>query len=248
MTAQPNPRSWPAEHAGVTAVGSRPETVDRPTPRAWSAIFRREATGDAPLTTTRIEAEPADVDRHGELIHDWMNRAHVVPWWELDKPLDEIRAYLAGLTHLQPWVVSADGTPFGYVETYRVADDPLAGHYPARPTDVGWHLLVGPERFLGSGMPRLLGWAFLAYQLGFLTTTAGGHPHHGDRVVCEPDARNSRMHAFCRRLGFHAIGEVDLPDKRALLMVCHRLDFMARWTDDRHTISDQIRVQGAITP
>lgn len=164
----------------------------------------------------RLDVEPADADRHGALVHDWMNRPHVAPWWELDHPLPEVHAYLAGLTHLQPWIVAANGVPFGYVETYRVPEDPLAAYYPARDTDVGWHLLVGPDEFLGSGIPRLLGQAFVAFLLGRL----GGHPHGGDRVVCEPDIRNHRMHAYCRTLGFHPIGEVDLPDKRALIMVC----------------------------
>ncbi|NEE03864.1 GNAT family N-acetyltransferase [Phytoactinopolyspora halotolerans] len=197
----------------------------RTTPRPWSAVYGREAPGGGP-GPVRIDVAPVDIERHGALIHGWMNRPHVAPWWELDKPLEDVCAYLDGLTHLQPWVVSADGEPFGYVETYRVGEDALAAYYPVRPTDVGWHLLVGPERFLGSGIPRLLGRAFLAFQLGLPTAKTGddARPHRGDRVVCEPDIRNTRMHAFCRSLGFHSIGEVDLPDKRALLMVCARED------------------------
>nr|WP_246211044.1 GNAT family N-acetyltransferase [Phytoactinopolyspora alkaliphila] len=171
-----------------------------------------------------IEVEPLDVDAHLELIHAWMNTPHVAPWWELDRPRDDVGAYLSELTHQQGWIVSADGVPFGYVETYRVAGDPLAAHYPARPGDVGWHLLVGPERFLGSGMPRLLGRAFVSHLLN------GDHPHRGRRVVCEPDIRNTRMHAFCRRLGFRSIGHLDLPEKRAVLMV-HTGDDTA----DRHS-------------
>jgi RimJ/RimL family protein N-acetyltransferase len=176
----------------------------------------------------RIDAEPVDVDTHLDLIHSWMNKPHVAEWWELDRPRADVGDYLSALTHLQPWVTYADGVPFGYVETYRVADDPLAGHYPARAADVGWHLLVGPEEFLGSGIPQLLGRAFVSYLLD------AEHPHRGSRVVCEPDIRNTRMHAFCRRLGFHSVGHVDLPDKRAVLMVHPGDDATLRHIGARH--------------
>ncbi|AYY14609.1 N-acetyltransferase [Actinobacteria bacterium YIM 96077] len=194
-----------------------PADPSAPLPRVPAHDDPAVRTGPAPWTATvagsavTLAALPARADEHGELVHDWMNRAHVAPWWQLDRSLDEIRAYLTGLTHLQPWIVYADGRPFGYVETYRAVEDDLASYYAARPGDVGWHLLIGPEDVLGSGLARLLGHAFLAY----LFT-------RGDRVVCEPDVRNARMHAFCRRLGFEAMAEIGLPDKRALLMSCSR--------------------------
>lgn len=185
---------------------------------AWSVTL--------PGSPVCLTFQPVEVDEHVGLIHDWMNRPHVAPWWRLDRPFDVIRRYLAGLTHLRPWVVSAGDAPFGYVETYRVLDDPLAEAYPAREDDLGWHVLVGPESFLGTGIPRLLGRAVLA---SLLNTT--------DRVVCEPDVRNHRMLAFCRRLGHEQHGEVDLPDKRAALMVCTADAFDARWPADRAAVA-----------
>ncbi|MDN5853064.1 MAG: acetyltransferase, partial [Actinomycetia bacterium] len=165
---------------------------------------------------------------------DWMNRPHVSPWWELDRPYEQVRDYLASLTHLQPWLVSADHLPFGYVETYRVAEDPLADHFPARECDLGWHVLVGPQEMLGTGVPRLLGRAVLAYLL-----------NQTERVVCEPDARNARMLAFCERLGHRNLGEVGLPEKRAALMTCTREDFDACWPDDRHAVRSCLQFQEA---
>ncbi|MCC9742141.1 GNAT family N-acetyltransferase [Streptomyces sp. MNU89] len=42
------------------------------------------------------------------------------------------------------------------------------------------------------------------------------------RVLAEPDTRNTRsVHAF-RRAGFHPAGELDLPGKKALLMIRDR--------------------------
>lgn len=178
-----------------------------------------------PGATTTLSFQPATADEHGALVHDWMNRPHVAPWWQLDVPLAQIRGYLAGLTHLSPWIVSADGVAFGYVETYQVADDPLAAAYPARHDDAGWHLLVGPPAVLGTGAPRLLARAVLAYLL-----------ERSGRAVCEPDVRNARMLAFCRRLGLRRLDDVDLPDKRAALMAVTRDAFDARWPGDRAAV------------
>lgn len=178
-----------------------------------------EATPSPPVLrdrTGRLTFELADVATHAELVHDWMNRPHVEPWWQLAVGLPEIRDYLGGLTHLIPWVARADGVPFGYVETYRVADDHLAAYYQAGPRDLGWHVLVGPEDFLGTGIPRRLGHAVVQSLL-----------EAAPRVVCEPDLCNTRMHAFCRALGHEAHGEIDLPDKRALLMLCTRESYAA---------------------
>ncbi|WP_084469416.1 GNAT family N-acetyltransferase [Jiangella gansuensis] len=192
-----------------------------------------------PGAAVELTFTPARADADAALVHDWMNRPHVVPWWQLDKPLPAIRDYLAGLTHLAPWVVSADGVPFGYVETYRVQDDPLAAYYPARADDVGFHLLAGPLSMLGTGVPRLMGRAVLAYLLG-----------RGARAVCEPDVRNGRMLAYCARLGLTTLGEADLPDKRAAVLACTRAEFDARWPGDRAAVAASMdpMVAGSGTP
>lgn len=187
-----------------------------------------ESTGwsvTLPGSSVDVRFQRVDPDRDAALIHDWMNRPHVWRWWELNRPYEVIRDYLGSLTHLQPWLVSADQVPFGYVETYRVVEDPLAAYFSARPGDLGWHVLVGPSEMLGTGVPHLLGRAVLAFLL-----------NQAERVVCEPDARNARMLAFCRRLGHKHLGDVDLPEKKAALMACGREGFDARWPGDRHVV------------
>lgn len=200
-------------------------TQSPPEPRLQAAQSRETppigAGADHGSGDVRITAEPVDADVHAEMIHDWMNRPHVAPWWEAERI--DARGYLKGLAHSTPWLFRADGEPFGYVETYHVADDPLAGYYDADPDDVGWHVLVGPEVFLGTGIPRRMARATLRY----LFNQSGDQ----GRVVCEPDIRNTRMHRFCQRLGFRAVAELDLPDKRALLMVCTRHDHEAKQAD-----------------
>jgi acetyl CoA:N6-hydroxylysine acetyl transferase len=173
-----------------------------------------------------LDFELADPDAHTELVHDWLHRPHVAPWWPPALSLPETRAYLReqqARAHLDPWVVSSAGVPFAYVETYRAAEDPLATVFPLHSSDRGWHVLVGPQELLGSGLPRLLGRAVLARLFAGASI---------DRVVCEPDERNTRMLRFCEALGYERLATVDLPDKRAALMACTRDEFERLWPDD----------------
>jgi RimJ/RimL family protein N-acetyltransferase len=194
---------------------------------AWSVTL--------PGATEELTFAPVRPVDDGELVHDWMNRSHVVPWWELGVSLTEIRDYLAGLRHLRPWLVSAHGVPFGYVETYVVTEDALAAYYPARPNDQGFHLLVGPLSMLGTGVPRLMGRAILAWLL-----------NRGERAVCEPDVRNGRMLAYCDRLGLTSLGEIDLPEKRAAVLACERTVFDERWPGDRAAVASAVST-GAVS-
>jgi acetyl CoA:N6-hydroxylysine acetyl transferase len=171
---------------------------------------------------TRIELRAAHPDDDLALVHDWMQQPHVIPWWQLAGPATRVRAYLAGqvaLAHSDPWIATADGTPFAYVETYRATEDPLAEHYDAHDGDRGWHVLVGPPSFLGSGVPRRLAMDVIVRLLDEPGAT---------RVVCEPDVRNERMLAFCRALGAEPAGELELPGKRAVLMIWTR-ERVAQW-------------------
>jgi len=185
---------------------------------AWTATF---ADHDA-----RLSLVPADPDAHDTLVRSWGHEPHVTPWWRLDEPLDVVQRYLAqqrALGHLVPWIASADDRPFAYVETYVAAADPLADHYDAHPGDRGWHLFVGPPDAVGTGLARLLGRAVLAR---FFSEPGV------ERVVCEPDVRNARMLRYCAHLGLEPVAELDLPDKRAALLVCPRERFAARFPDD----------------
>jgi len=162
---------------------------------------------------TAVAFRPLDLDADVELVHGWMQQPHVAPWWELEGPLELVRSYLerqARLAHLDQWVVTDDERrPFAYVETYRVAEDPIAAYYDARPGDRGFHLLVGPPELLGSGMAQALVRGLVARLLGRLGI---------ERVVCEPDARNARMITLCRSLGGEVIATLDLPGRRRVLI------------------------------
>ncbi len=215
--------------AGAPASPAAP--VAPPPAEPWSITL--------PGTVPTLTFEPVDPRRHLGLVHRWMHAPHVAPWWDLAGPRHEVAAYLDGqlaLPHLQPWVVAADGEPFGYVETYAAHLDPLADAVaaattadPAAPAtaiddgDRGWHVLVGPPDAIGSGLGRLLGRAVLARAFADPTVR---------QVVCEPDERNERMVRFCASLGHLDLGHLALGPKRAALLACTRRSFTVRFPDD----------------
>lgn len=168
---------------------------------------------DAGLFTLR----PADPERDLAEVHRWMNDSEVARFWELAKPAERIGDYLReqqASGHLAPYIGCLDGVAMSYWELYRADLDPLAAHYPARPHDAGVHLLVGPGRLRGRGLGARLLRVVSDWQLA-------AEPR-ATRVVAEPDVRNIRSVRAFERAGFHRAGELDLPDKRALLMIRQR--------------------------
>ena len=163
-----------------------------------------------------------DVAADLELVHGWMQQPHVLPWWELGGSVDVVREFLlaqAALAHLDQWIVTDDErTPFAYVETYRVPDDALGHLYDAQPGDRGFHLLVGPPELLGSGLAQTL----VSHLVTRLLDQFGI-----SRIVCEPDARNTRMLALCRALGAEEIARLELPDRTRVLLGWTRAPRMA---------------------
>ncbi len=178
-----------------------------------------------PLATGKVGLDPSvhlvplDVERDLDLVHEWMHEPHVVEFWDMAWDRECLAGYLrkqVGSDHGDAWIGWVDRRPIGYIETYEVAHDPLAGHLrdhavEVLPGDRGWHILIGPTDALGTGAPRRLARTVIRQLFD--------EPGTG-RVLCEPDARNTRMIRFCEALGHEVTAEVDLPDKRAALLVC----------------------------
>jgi len=151
-------------------------------------------------------------------LHAWLGSDHVKPYWELDLPLPAFRAELESKLaddHLTPYVGCLDHVPMSYWECYWAAEDDLAAHYDADPSDQGVHLLIGPEEYLGQGYAASLLRAVVALQF-----------RHGDteRVVAEPDARNDRVIHVFEQCGFEQRDQFyfEEAEKEATLLVCDR--------------------------
>lgn len=166
-----------------------------------------------------ISFREATVEEDLYRIHDWMNQKHVVPFWDLARPVDGIRDYIEALVddHQTPYIGSLDGKPMSYWEAYSVPEDVVGRYYDSEPADRGVHLLIGPPEYLGRGLALPLLRAMTAFQLSYPGT---------QRVVAEPDVRNGRMIHVFERCGYEKQREIDLPDKRAALMFCDKERFL----------------------
>jgi RimJ/RimL family protein N-acetyltransferase len=176
--------------------------------------------GWRPVTTSAgvFQLHPVSVERDAALISRWMNDPAVAAFWELSGPeavtTAHLRTQLDGDGRSIPCLGVLAGIPMSYWEIYRADLDPLARHYPSRPHDAGIHLLVGDVVNRGHGVGTTLIRAVADLVLDH-------HPRCG-RVLAEPDLRNTPSVSAFLSAGFRFSAEVDLPGKRAALMVRER--------------------------
>jgi acetyl CoA:N6-hydroxylysine acetyl transferase len=151
-----------------------------------------------------------------ELLHGWMNDPEVARFWGLAVPPSDLAAYLEGVrtsAHASPAIGCLDGVPMSYWELYRADLDPLARHYAALPNDAGLHLLLNSEH-RGKGLGATL--------IELVSSSALAADARAMRVVAEPDVRNRPSIRAFERAGFRRQRDLDLPGKRAALMVRQR--------------------------
>ena len=204
----------PAVSSTRTLEPSRPSFV----PRHDDLLDRVAEWGPADTPAGGFHLVPVRLERDLPLINRWMNDPAAAVFWELAGPqevtADHLRAQLAGDGRSVPCIGVLDGVPMSYWELYRADLDPLARHYPARPHDTGIHLLVGGVADRGRGLGGVLLRAVADLVLSQRPSCT--------RVIAEPDIRNTPSVAAFLTAGFRFSAEVDLPAKRAALMVRDR--------------------------
>lgn len=168
----------------------------------------------ARLAAGEFVLHPLVPERDTDALHAWHNDPEVARFWEMAWSRDAIADYLhqqLDSSHSTPCLGLLDGVAMSYWELYRADLDPLAGHYPARDGDAGVHLLLGPAAYRGLGIGAEL-----------LRAVSGWQLETAERVVAEPDVRNERSVRAFERAGFHRTADIDLPGKRAALMIRNR--------------------------
>ncbi len=175
-------------------------------------LLAAPAWWDLSTAAGRFTLCPVKSDRDLLLIHRWMNDPDVARYWDLPGPIERTAAHLAeqrALTHTEPYLARLSGRPIGYWELYRAAEDRLAAYYPAQGDDLGVHLLIGEPSLRGVGLGATL-----------LTALCDAIQRESRcRIVAEPDARNvASVRAFLAA-GFRATGTIQLPEKRATLVI-----------------------------
>jgi RimJ/RimL family protein N-acetyltransferase len=180
---------------------------------------------DSPGTWEPVASPPGvfrfvsvDMERDLGLISHWMNDPAVAAFWGLQGAESVVAAHLR--THIDgdgrsvPCLGLLDGVPMSYWELYRADLDPLARHYPARPQDTGLHLLIGGVGDRGRGLGTVL--------LRAVSDLVLENRPRCTRVIAEPDMRNTPSVSAFLSAGFRLSAEVELPDKRAALMIRER--------------------------
>lgn len=197
-------QSGDPEQGDITVVG---DLLDNPAD--WGSAAT--PAGDFHLVPVRIERDLARISR-------WMNDPAVAAFWELAGPdsvtAAHLRAQVDGDGRSIPCLGVLSGIPMSYFEIYRADLDPMARHYPARPHDIGIHLLIGGVADRGRGVGSTLLRAVADLVLDNRPRCA--------RVIAEPDLRNTPSVSAFLSAGFRFSAEVDLPDKRAALLVRDR--------------------------
>ncbi|MFD6416522.1 GNAT family N-acetyltransferase [Streptomyces sp. NPDC060194] len=174
--------------------------------------------GPVPTSAGVFQLVPARTERDLPLISRWMNDPAVAAFWELEGSVSltaaHLDAQLAGDGRSVPCLGVLGGVPMSYFEIYRADLDPLARHYPARPHDTGIHLLIGAVGDRGRGLGAVLLRAVADLVLDRRPACS--------RVVAEPDLRNTASISAFLNAGFRFSAELELPDKRAALMMRDR--------------------------
>jgi acetyl CoA:N6-hydroxylysine acetyl transferase len=158
-------------------------------------------------------------------LHHWHHQSHVIPFWNQNFPLTEYEGHLKKLLadpHQTLYIGYLNGEPMSYWEAYWAKDDIIANYYNVEKKDQGIHLLFGPEEYLGRGLALPLLRAMTAFQFEHSQT---------EKIVAEPDIRNKKMVHIFEKCGFKPQKEIELPDKRGLLMFCDRELFVRRFKD-----------------
>ncbi|MFD3681324.1 GNAT family N-acetyltransferase [Streptomyces sp. NPDC058613] len=176
------------------------------------------AWGSAATPAGAFRLEPVRPARDLELLTRWMNDPQVNAYWELAGPADvtaaHLRPQLDGDSSSIPCLGLLDGTPMSYWEIYRADLDALARHYPVRPHDTGIHLLIGDGTNRGRGLGTTL--------LRAVADLVLDNRPRCTRVIAEPDIRNTPSVTAFLNSGFRCTAEIDLPEKRAALMIRER--------------------------
>jgi RimJ/RimL family protein N-acetyltransferase len=177
---------------------------------------------DAPLHAMLdddFHIRPLDIQRDAPTLHSWFVEERAAFWNMRDWNVDQVAAFyqdIADSAHADAWLALRHGEPAFLIESYDPAYEEVGEHYTPRLGDLGMHLFVGPAARPVSGYTQQVFRTLMIFLFERL---------RAQRIVVEPDARNTRIHALNRAMGFVYWKDVPFRDKTASLAFCTRADF-----------------------
>jgi RimJ/RimL family protein N-acetyltransferase len=131
----------------------------------------------------------------------WLAEEHVARWYvagsSVDREVDDLRLSVTGRQAVHALFVQEGGTPIGWCQWYRCADDPdWAAEIGAEPGDVGIDYAIGDPACVGRG----LGTELVAT---LVRRVRAEHP--GVAFMSDPDARNIPSRRVLEKNGFRLV-------------------------------------------
>ncbi|GAA3108676.1 hypothetical protein JOF29_001551 [Kribbella aluminosa] len=163
-----------------------------------------------------LSLRPFDLGADVRTLHSWVTQPYARYWGLLNASVADVHAEyqrIAATGHHRAFLGEHDGRPAFLMERYAPAHDPVGQVYDVAPGDVGMHVLVGPP------VAPIAGFTGAVFET--IMDSLFSDPLV-DRVVVEPDVRNSKIQALNARMGFRKHSIVALPDKQAWLSFCTR--------------------------
>jgi len=163
------------------------------------------------LTLNTLSFSPL-AEQDFPLLLSWLNMPHMEGKWDVAGDLSDIRSQFAhkiGADWQEAYIVSFQGTPFAYVQSY-LATRAGDGWWPNEDSaTVGIDQFIGDAEFQGRGLGTLMVRGFSDWLLS---------RSHVKKVITDPSPANALAIRCYRKAGFREVGIVDTPDGNALLM------------------------------
>lgn len=159
------------------------------------------------------------------MLHDWLNRPHIVQWWggEAARPSwadvqAEYRPSAMATEGVTPYIAMLGDDPIGYAQSY-IAMGSGGGwwEYETDPGVRGIDQSLADASLLGQGLGTLLVRALVARLFEDPAVT---------KIQTDPAPENLRAIRCYQKAGFVPLKTIDTPDGRALYMVQTREDFV----------------------
>lgn len=154
-----------------------------------------------------------------DLLHKWMNYSHVAKIWELNFDILKLKQHFNDLFEKEiyktPYIAFMNDIPIGYFEQYWAKYDRISKFVDVNEFDQGVHFLIGEKKDLKLTFNFIETFCKMAYASNNKT----------DRILGEPNIKNTLISKYCHKLGFEIKGTINFPHKTSNFLVQKRTDF-----------------------
>ena len=156
-----------------------------------------------------------------DLIAGWRAADHIVRWFGPSGSHADVVAcyldYVSGTAGRRGYLVLLDGSPLGFVESYRIDEQPryFANLGVTEPGAVGMDFFIGLQEHIGKGLGTEIIRRFIAEELF----------SSGEATACyaAPEVSNLRSIKAFERAGFVRLRDVQVPGDDAPATVLRRV-------------------------